>query len=274
MSATLTLGLMGASELAKLLGNRRSANKKQDFYSDLRRDAETEAKAARAKRDAYGLGSTYKKYLNLAMQDPISDIEREEARRRQGQAVGALKSGGAKALLGGLQAQSAFGSDDLAKIGAREDQRRTGALSTIASAEQRMLLEKLRDTRGDLTLARGQAASGLKGEFEAKQQKDQVGYDFASGLLGLGAYASNAGMLGGEEGEVDLDLLKEDGGKVKKTPGEFSHESNPLDVMQDGEKVAEMTGGEYVINPEQAKKIAKQSKFAAMLFKKFEKESA
>jgi len=41
-------------------------------------------------------------------------------------------------------------------------------------------------------------------------------------------------------------------GGVMKTPGEFSHESNPIDVMRGGAKIAEMTGGEFVINPDQA----------------------
>lgn len=45
------------------------------------------------------------------------------------------------------------------------------------------------------------------------------------------------------------------GAKVKKTPGEFSHRTNPIDIMQRGAKIGEMTGGEYIINPQQAEKI-------------------
>jgi hypothetical protein len=45
------------------------------------------------------------------------------------------------------------------------------------------------------------------------------------------------------------------GAKVQKTPGEFSHKKNPIDIMKDGMKVGEMTGGEYIINPEQADTI-------------------
>lgn len=47
----------------------------------------------------------------------------------------------------------------------------------------------------------------------------------------------------------------EKGAKVQKTPGEFSHKKNPIDIMKDGMKVGEMTGGEYIINPEQADTI-------------------
>ena len=61
----------------------------------------------------------------------------------------------------------------------------------------------------------------------------------------------------------------ENGGMM--TPGEFSHKSNPIDLVQDGQKIGEATGGEFIINKEQAASIAKQSDFAKNLFKKFAK---
>lgn len=57
------------------------------------------------------------------------------------------------------------------------------------------------------------------------------------------------------------------------TDGEFSHDSNPIDIVQNGMKVGEMTGGEYILNPTQANKIARQSSYARKLFKKFEKNA-
>ena len=57
------------------------------------------------------------------------------------------------------------------------------------------------------------------------------------------------------------------------TDGSFSHKSNPIDIVQEGQKVGEMTGGEYIINPTQAKKIAKESSYARKLFKRFEKNA-
>ena len=41
-------------------------------------------------------------------------------------------------------------------------------------------------------------------------------------------------------------------GGVQKTPGKFSHAKNPIDIMKDGSKIGEMTGGEYIFNPRQA----------------------
>lgn len=55
--------------------------------------------------------------------------------------------------------------------------------------------------------------------------------------------------------EVDI---KEEGG-VQKTPGEFDHDDNPIDIVQEGAKIGEMTGGEYIFNPEQAEEMRKLS---------------
>jgi hypothetical protein len=50
-----------------------------------------------------------------------------------------------------------------------------------------------------------------------------------------------------------------DDGGVQKTPGDFSHKTNPIDIIKDGAKIGEMTGGEYIFNPSQAKKLKQLS---------------
>jgi len=57
------------------------------------------------------------------------------------------------------------------------------------------------------------------------------------------------------------------------TTGAFNHDTNPIDIVQDGVKVGEATGQEYIINPTQAKQIAKQSSYARQLFKRFERNA-
>lgn len=51
--------------------------------------------------------------------------------------------------------------------------------------------------------------------------------------------------------------FNEDGGKAPMvTPGEFDHDTNPIDmVAEDGTKVGEVTGGELILNPEQSNTI-------------------
>lgn len=57
------------------------------------------------------------------------------------------------------------------------------------------------------------------------------------------------------------------------TQGAFNHDTNPIDLVQNGQKVGEATGGEYILNPEQAASIAKQSSYAKKLFKMFERNA-
>lgn len=47
--------------------------------------------------------------------------------------------------------------------------------------------------------------------------------------------------------------------EVRETPGEFDHEDNPIDIVQGEEKIGEMTGGEYIFNPEQAEMLKQLS---------------
>ena len=55
-----------------------------------------------------------------------------------------------------------------------------------------------------------------------------------------------------EGGKVGINTEEND---VEETPGEFSHDANPIDIIQEGEKIGEMTGGEYIFNPEQAEEL-------------------
>lgn len=59
------------------------------------------------------------------------------------------------------------------------------------------------------------------------------------------------------------------GGKAIKTPGAFSHNSNPIDVIKDGKKIAEMTGGEYIFNPKQSQKLRNLSEGGNTALHKF-----
>lgn len=69
-------------------------------------------------------------------------------------------------------------------------------------------------------------------------------------------------------------------GGVLKTPGEFSHKTNPIDIMKDGKKIGEATGGEYIFNPKQMSNIkrfvnngdkSRLHSYVRSLIKKFER---
>lgn len=83
--------------------------------------------------------------------------------------------------------------------------------------------------------------------------------------------SSNEKVLTGQGMQRTVTYLKEQGGMM--TNGEFNHDTNPIDIVQNGVKVGEATGEEYIINPKQASRIAEQSTFARKLFKRFEKNA-
>lgn len=160
--------------------------------------------------------------------------------------------------------------------------------------------------RADLTQQQGQQLLGayekmigakeadrqrILGQIGAAQQQQTAGMaTMLQGLQGLGDTALSAGLerekikagyytppgTGGTQGS------KEEGGTIEKTPGEFSHDKNPIDVVQGGTKIAEMTGGEYIFNPKQMaaiKKLVAESDgnklhaYMKSIIKKFEKKA-
>lgn len=82
-----------------------------------------------------------------------------------------------------------------------------------------------------------------------KKRKPQVN------ILGETADESTAANL-----LPEVNVYAKEGAKVKKTPGKFSHKENPINLMKDGAKIGEMTGGEYIFNPTQAKSMQKLAK--------------
>jgi hypothetical protein len=239
-----------------------------------------EAKAARGQ---YGLGPSYSELRQLVMQDPTSDYLRQQAQRQEAGQMEALQAGGARALLGGTQAVAQGSMDRMAQIAAEEQQRRARGLEAVGTAEQRVAEQKLSDARTDLALGRGLEAEGLAQKYGAedlarsgRQAMLQAGIQAAGGIA-TGA-AAGAGKFDGVDPEL-LKMFMEDGGLVRgKTPGEFSHDENPIDIMQDGQKIGEMTGGEGVVSPEDLGKLEQLAgegktplhKFVKGLIKKLE----
>ena len=80
-------------------------------------------------------------------------------------------------------------------------------------------------------------------------------------LKGINPYGIFRLDGGKSEGLEDYENKFKKGG-VTKTKGEFSHEKNPIDLVQNGRKVGEATGGEYIFNPQQSEKMKELAKQA------------
>jgi hypothetical protein len=138
------------------------------------------------------------------------------------------------------------------------------------------------------TMKRGEAEQMATNLKEKRSQGDiareSQNLAFAQQAIGegIGGIASGVGSVAGSVYGLNAGGFfgAEKGAKVPKTPGKFSHESNPIDIVRDGDKVGEMTGGEYILNPKQASDIksvvasgdkAKLHSYMKSLIKKFEK---
>jgi hypothetical protein len=89
--------------------------------------------------------------------------------------------------------------------------------------------------------------------------------------LGRKLRAAGKNVLTGFGMQQTVPFMKKQGGMM--TNGEFNHDTNPIDIVQNGVKVGEATGQEVILNPEQAAKISKESSFARKLFKRFAKNA-
>jgi hypothetical protein len=137
------------------------------------------------------------------------------------------------------------------------------ALGTLAQAREREIQRREQRATFDI----GMAYDNLKAEQAREQYARQ---QIAQGIVGTAAgIARTAVTFGAEQG-------------AKVTPGEFSHDTNPIDIVQEGTKIGEMTGGEYIFNPRQAKQMAREAtkgnsplhKFVRKTLNKFHKDAA
>ncbi len=185
-----------------------------------------------------------------------------------------LQSAGSRGVLGGTQGMVGQAQSTKADLTQQQGQQLLGAYEKMIGAKE---MDRQR----------------ILGQIGASQQQQTAGMaTMLQGLQGLGDTALSAGLesekikagyyAGKGTGTQGTQGSKEKGGTIEKTPGEFSHEKNPIDVVQDGTKIAEMTGGEYIFNPKQMaaiKKLVAESdgnklhSYMKSIIKKFEKKA-
>ena len=162
------------------------------------------------------------------------DIMQYERRRGE---LGAALEGGvqniAGALGGGAQALGTY-------AGAKQTQKLIDALSGTETGTQEST-KGISDFVKDLMI-KSSAIGGRFGSPTAGTYSDE----FVTPFVG-----KNGGMM---------------------TGGKFDHKTNPIDIVQKGKKVGEMTGGEVILNPTQQKKLSQESAYFRSLLKKFNKQ--
>jgi hypothetical protein len=133
---------------------------------------------------------------------------------------------------------------------ARAEQQVQNQATQQSLAAQANIASRMADVENQKRQSRGQLGfmgynRALQDEATAQSNIQQLKEDKTGAWANIvGSGLQSAFPFLGEEGAV------------VKTPGEFSHSKNPIDmVAKNGEKIGEVTGGEYIINPEQSDQI-------------------
>lgn len=234
-----------------------------DYNRGFEEAARRTKEIARLKATAPSLETpaSFQKAVKDAYDRSLLEAQQREITRQLGTSVGALQQAGGRALLGGIGAATQQAS--LAGQTAAQAQAKTQleALTSLGQAE--LSTQKLREDRYQREL---DAQREMRAQAEAG-----AGAGLGSAIGGL----ASAGIIGGlalpkfkpgsKLEELQKSLLGDftaEKGAVVKTKGEFSHEKNPIDLVQNGRKVGEATGGEYIFNPQQSEKMKELAKQA------------
>lgn len=181
-------------------------------------------------------------YDSRLMQMRTEDINRNLANTTA--AAASFGSRGLGALAGATQAANRAQRAEVLE----QQQRQTAALGDLATAQERTIDRKEARNVRETDFAQRQLEQAEQMELMAQQQR-------MSGIAStVGGVAQTAlGFVN----PLPIPNPMEEGGKVQKTPGKFSHEENEMAVItEDGDDTGiRVTGGEYVLNPDQAKSI-------------------
>lgn len=220
--------------------------------------ANKELERVKASAPSLDTPSEYFKAYKESYDQNIMNRQMENVNRALAGGTQALGAAGGRALLGGLGALTEGAAQQQQSMADMQQQRQTAALSQLAGAQEATMGRK--EGRYQQELGFAQAA------------KEAAVQNIAGGISAIGGAGLSLATAGLKKAE--------NGAKIEKTPGKFSHKENPIDIMKDGAKIGEMTGGEYIFNPKQMSNIKKFTtagdkeklhSYVKSLIKKFEK---
>lgn len=226
-----------------------------------------------------GKPSEYAEMLQQARASDLAQRRLDEINRSMATSTAALQQAGARGVIGGIGAITEAGSRAKTEVLSQQQAEIMRALQyNIQGAET----ERARQVQLENRQRKEAQAAITAGYQNIAGGIGDLGSAFATGIdaqTGKTKSSATQDPLKGQkpdwssamiDSEEDIFLAKS-GTKVRKTPGAFSHKKNPIDIVQQGAKIGEMTGGEYIFNPSQAKQLQKLAKSGSSDLHKFVK---
>ena len=236
------------------------------------RKAERDFDKSRLER---GVSSATQKLADQPIdQSYINQLQQQQAADRAS-AMGALAKD-PRNVLAGVQSLETQAAKQRTGLLGMQQQAKTRAMENLAREQQMAETQRLGVAEAELKGIQAEKAAGTQNIFGGIE-------DIASGI---GQMSPSGGTGGGTGGAPKLDgtlfgsrgyqglnpnKYSEEGAKISKdggvTPGEFDHSTNKIDMVQDGKKIGEATGGELILPPDDVQEIR-------MALDKGDKESA
>lgn len=233
-----------------------------------------------------GFGDVYEMSKTKTSRDPFD--------RATATGLSALEGGGTRALLAGVSPFMQNMAAGETQLGLTDLQREMSGLQQYSAARQGITAqnEGLRNQLAMRQLEQNELAKATAQQniAQERQARRDAWGNIASGVVQTGLAAFNPGSFFNEEGGRVPEQKYNNGGMMKyqmggdvlsqimgsqggapqgggmppvqgPLPGPASHEKNPIHMMNDnGEKVGEAMGGEFVINNEQASEMTDEYK--------------
>ena len=230
-------------------------------------------------------GTSVSEYADIAKRALSSDVLRSQQEQMDKALAASLQSlgqvpGGAGQVSNILEAQQ-----EQQRAAAMQQQavemQALGQLAQAKEAELGRREARFQEKAGAAMAAAGAGAQNIMGAITGvggdigKYQMLQAMRENPNNANAYASLYANAGDSIAEDntmtkGTFDPSVYyKNEGGMMTK--GSFNHKTNPIDIIQEGKKVGEMTGGEVILNPKQQKAVASQSPYFKSLLKKFNK---
>ncbi len=255
--------------------------------------------------------SEYADMLKLSRNREVEERRLDELNRNLATGIAAAQAGGGRALVGSLPGMIRAGDQGAINLMGKRQADQMRALQIGAMGSEREINRNIAAYQRDLgaaqaaieggiqNIAGGLGQAGLMALYSDPKKKsvavdDKSEFEMTEAQTG----ALNQIQRQAEEARLkdiddprkyvrrpDTDDEYEDfqydnqynsnvrrmakGGKMTK--GAFNHDTNPIDIVQKGVKVGEMTGGEVILNPKQQAKLSKESSYFRSLLKKFNK---
>ena len=255
--------------------------------------------------------SEYADMLKLSRNREVEERRLDELNRNLATGIAAAQAGGGRALVGSLPGMVRAGDQGAINLMGKRQADQMRALQIGAMGSEREINRNIAAYQRDLgaaqaaieggiqNIAGGLGQAGLMALYSEPKKKsvavdDEPEFEMTE---------EQRGALNQIQRQADEDRLKDiddprkyvrrpdtddeykdfqydnqynsnvrrmaKGGKMTK--GAFNHDTNPIDIVQKGVKVGEMTGGEVILNPKQQAKLSKESSYFRSLLKKFNK---